>query len=137
MLDRVEWYIPGRVLFASLSGRITMIDITEMWRQMDDLIEREALPDVLLHYVLDLREKGEIGSDVLSLSSAGKLFRPRDKRSIQLAIDPKPMQVTAFLVSAVARTFGFHFQMVATPEEAWTVLRRADPSLPDVQSSVV
>jgi hypothetical protein len=126
MLKRVYWYVTDRVMVVEYADYITLADVAEADGLILAMVQHLPAPRQV-HYVLDVRQRGEIDPAAQRWRNIRAYVRPFDGWLV--VIDPQPHALMRFLMATVCQVLRIRFRVFGTFEDGLIFLARVDPEL--------
>ena len=122
---KVSWYIPGRVVIATVSGTILAEEAEACSAEMAELIQEGEGP--LVHLLVDTMnmERFPTNLNLLNRSASKHLWQPKLGWTIVISTNSTTRWISG-IITQVARV---RFRMFTTIEEGALFLADQDPSV--------
>lgn len=134
MSVQTKWLIADRVIETTFSGDITVEDLYANDENILPMIQAGQKP---IHIICDVTRVDRFPTQIVPIKKSAESYLRHNKMGwfILIGLDNK---VLRFLGQVIANASGVQMRQTATLEEAFTILRKVDPTLniPDAQSHV-
>jgi hypothetical protein len=127
MSIQVQWYIPGRVLYATYQGHATVEEITQAYTYMAQLIDQEGRPPYV-HAIHEAVKLQSIPTNLVKLQGAIRPLLSHPQFGWGVIISENDyFKFAGVVISQVART---RVRYVGTHDQAVRFVQEVDQTLP-------
>lgn len=120
-----RWLLENRVLYAQLTGRLSMTELEESTNYILNLLKQDSSEKLHILYQMDgLQPSGKIGE--LAKLNREVLKHPKMGWILSYGLDNK---VTEFIFRVVVKTLGAKVKFLENHEAALDFLRVIDPQI--------
>jgi hypothetical protein len=123
MPHKIEWFIPGRVVFGDFEGRVTLDELAEVDEKVNNYV---AEGDPLVHYIVEGLKITYLPNNIPKLAKTITYIHNKDLGWIIYITQNKLMR---FLASTVSQLAQARFRTFENLEEGIQFLLETDQSL--------
>ena len=124
----IKWYCDGLVVYARVTGTLTIENLKELNAQVHRMVESSDAP--LVHLVTDLSQI----TAYPSLGEAMRNVRFEERVGWSIVIGTNERKMVKFITSVIASALRLRFRQVNNLDEALDFLQKVDAALPNLHS---